>query len=101
MTQMTKLLVILSIEVLNVWNVTMLDSELWVVMCFSAFCTIQDLDTQYFKYLQSDIKDRLLDKYKCKLPIEEQYHSSGAPYPDIDLNTPQKHQKILTFTQKC
>ena len=108
LTQLMKLFVIISVEIVNLWSVSVFDSELWIVMCFNALWSVQMLDAQLFSFCQSKFKDRLTNKLEFKLPIEDQHlefgtksqHNDGLRKKEMKLSNRQKTCKCIAISLK-
>ena len=84
----------LCIEITEVMCTYILNSELWMVMCYSALTCISYIDQQYFDIMDDKMKTKLVEKYEMCLKIEneqdfESTHVSML-YNDSPLNTREK-----------
>ena len=66
-------------ELINVYvSYTVTYDEVWVVMCFSAMCLINQIDEQYYLVLEDDkIKEKLECQFQYTLPVLRECNGSN------------------------
>ena len=69
---MMRLVCEVAIEITEVFTTYVLNDELWIVMCYSAFTCISYIDTQYFDTMDDKLKDKMVGQYQFSLKIENE-----------------------------
>ena len=94
-------LLVEGIEVLTTYLLSY--DELWVIMCYSAFIIICQIDNQYFEIIDNELKDKFTGKYKMCLKIENEKELKSTKARNLLTNkyslTEKLYYSLLIFLE--